>query len=184
MTNPKPDFLKQEALAAELFDRLESPPIPAALRDEGFLAGIYEHAAAAEAETLGPILDVAMTPVAAPDDACWQDVSEDGEIAHQVARALPDAPSGAPGWLWTRIREDIWQQRAERRRTTTASSWMRRAAAAVLIGAGLFGALRYGPPLSDFYFNGTQSGPAVVSNLNLVYRRDPGLALDDGLLGR
>ena len=169
MTNPKPDFLKQEALAAELFDRLESPPIPAALRDEGFLAGIYEHAAAAEAETLGPILDVAMTPVAAPDDACWQDVSEDGEIAHQVARALPDAPSGAPGWLWTRIREDIWQQRAERRRTTTASSWMRRAAAAVLIGAGLFGALRYGPPLS---------------NLNLVYRRDPGLALDDGLLGR
>ena len=55
---------------------------------------------------------------------------------------------------------------------------------AVLIGAGMFGALRYGPTLSDFYFKGTQNGPAAVSNLNLVYRRDPGLALDDGLLGR
>lgn len=174
-----------EALAKELFSRLGSPPVPDALRDESFLAGVYERAVAAEAETIGPILEASLTPCTAPDDACWQDVSEGPEIAGQVAAALPDAPDGVPGLLWTRIRADIREQRAERRRQAFASTWIRRAAAAALIGVGLLGALRYGPSLSDFSSDDGTWGPdPTVSKLVPVFRLDPSLAFDDKLLGR
>jgi hypothetical protein len=165
-------------LVAELFASLESPPIPAVLRDDSFLAGIYEHAVAAESRTLGPILEASLTPSIAPDDACWQDVPDAPGIVHQVEAVLPDAPGAAPGLLWTRIAADIQEQRGKRRRQGFRTQFMRRAAAAVLLGAGLFGTLDF------FASDGTPDLGPTVSRLVPVFRLNPGLAFDDSLLGR
>jgi hypothetical protein len=173
-----PAGLIDPVLVTELFASLESPPIPAALRDDSFLAGIYEHAVAAEARTLGPILEASLTPSTAPDDACWQDVPDVPGITHQVEAALPDAPGAAPGLLWTRIAADIQEQRGQRRRQAFRTHFMRRAAAAVLLGVGLFGTLDF------FASDGTPDLGPTVSRLVPVFRLDPGLAFDDSLLGR
>lgn len=170
-----------EARFTELFSHLETPEIPVELQDDSFLASVYDRALAAESASLGPVLDASITPVPVPDgewDAvAWADVGESEGVGDQVATAMPADPGPAPGVLWTRIRADIQEQRADRRRAQK-SRWMRLAAAGILISAGLVGFFIYGTS----YFN----PDGTPQTDQFVFREDPSLGSSDlfQVLGR
>ncbi len=180
---PQEPTPEAESRIAELFSHLQPPDIPAELKDEAFLIGVYEQAATVETAALGTILAATLTPRVVPDEQQWDAVAWSegpaGRLAvrDQVAAAMPAGPGPAPGVLWTRIRADIEAQRTERREGE-ASHWMRRAAAAILISASLVGFLRYGT--SYFEPDGTPMED------HFVFLEDPGLgsASLDQILGR
>ena len=123
------------ALERELLSRLRRPEIPDELRHESFLAGIYERAAA-DTATVAPLLEQCLKPSVAPEDASWVDVEEHPGLRQQVEEALPGAE--APGWLWSRVRHDMHEQRAQRLTVVRQRRMVRLAAAAlVLCAAGI-----------------------------------------------
>ena len=70
---------------------------------------MFERAAAAESESLGPILTETMTPQMVPDEGqwdalAWNELVEDTATRDRVVSVLPADPGPAPGVLWTRIR--------------------------------------------------------------------------------
>ena len=184
---PQEPTPETEARIAELFSHLQPPEIPAELKDEAFLIGVYEQAAAAETAGLSTILAATLTPRVVPDEQQWDDVAwndvpwDEGAVAgpavrDQVAATMPAGPGRAPGVLWTRIRADIDTQRTEWQKAKS-SHWLRRAAAAILISAGLVGFLRYG--LGYFNPDGT------TMEGHFVFVEKPGLDSPlDQFLGR
>lgn len=192
MTERRLDPIPQsEAFAAELFSHLQTVEIPAELRDDAFLAGVYARAAAAETASLGPILGEVLIPLEVPDvghaeapgwhSVAWNVVTETTADQDRVAAAFRTGAGPAPGLLWNRIRADIQEhvqnRRADRQRAT-GTHWMRRAAAAILISACLAGFFRYGT--SYFHPEGT------LPDSHFVFREAPELASAslDQILGR
>lgn len=156
-----------------LFGQLDAPEIPRELASQAFFEGILEHATDALAPGLAPAFE-SLVPVAAPEDACWQEVDESVDLAEHVDAVLPGPghSHGAPGWMWTRIREDLRGETRRRRRKSARARLLRYAAAAILV-------LSFALGTTFLLSEGTNTSP------EFVFREDPGLhSVTDGLLGR
>ena len=168
----KPVSDRTQQLHQALFEQLGAPDIPPELVSDDFLGGIYQHATEAAAAELAPALE-GLTPLVAPEDACWQQVDE-CDLSAEVEAVLPGPGSsaGAPGWMWSRIREDLRGETRRLRRRSARVRWMQYAAAAVVIVSLAFGTTFL---LSD----GTNDRPEIV------FKRDLGLGSpSDSLFGR
>lgn len=168
----KPVSNSTRQLHEALFEHLDVPEVPKELASSKFLERIYERAIEAEASELAPVFD-SITPLVAPEDACWQEVEETPELRGYVEAVLPgpDRSQAAPGWMWSRIREDLRRETGKLRRKSLVALRMRYAAAAVVV-------LSFGLGTTFLLSDGTNK-PAQI-----VFREDPGLrTAADGLFG-
>jgi len=158
---------------ATLLGQLAAPEIPRELRERSFYEGIVERAS----ESVDPAVTQALAslrPLEAPQDVCWQDLEEVEGMSDRVEAALP-GPQHArttPGWVWTRIREDLHEEaRAARSRGLRARISSYAAAALVIVSLAL--------GTTFLVSKGTNESPEIV------FREDPGLhSATDGLFGR
>ena len=166
---------RTQQLHQALFEQMDVPAIPPELAADAFLEGIYEHAADAASAELAPVMET-LTGMVAPEDACWQDVA-DLDLVREVDAVLPGpgagpgAVAGAPGWMWSRIRDDLRGETDRLRRKSARNRWTRYAAAAVVIVSLAFGT-------TFLLSKGTNQRPEIV------FKRDPGLGQpSDSLFG-
>ncbi len=96
---------------ASILAQLQRPVVPAALRSPAFLAGIYARAASVgEATPTGAALAAGLVATAMRQDPGWPElVGDELGAAHSDLHSLPQ--TSAPGWLWSRIRADVREQR-------------------------------------------------------------------------
>lgn len=168
---PAPNHLQE--FHESLFGRLAEPAIPDQLAGDGFLQRIYEHAAEAQAAECAAAMG-SLPALEAPGDACWQEVDDSLELRADVDSALPGpGPSSeAPGWLWTRIREDVRAAARPAQRRSARAGWLRYAAAAVLVISFALGT-------TFLSSDGTKDRPQFVFQKDFSLR-----TATEGLLGR
>jgi hypothetical protein len=95
------------------------------------LAAIHVRASVELEKSLGGLLASALTPMTMPEQAGWQDTVLESQ--RPVADRLQVRPVTAPGWLWTRVRNDLQAFRAARRGRSRLR-WLAAAAAVLVSG--------------------------------------------------